>query len=87
MGEVLFILRPFIYVLFMKKYGRRSWTPWVASLVVDLVGMFASLQATRSKQNSPKQIILSMTEKDEVQISFLIDAFDSDLLNLNFNLY
>ncbi|KAL8129151.1 LOW QUALITY PROTEIN: hypothetical protein V2J09_018306 [Rumex salicifolius] len=66
-GELLFILRPFIYVLCMKKYGRQSWTPWIISLFVDLAGMFASLKATRSKHNSSKQIAFSITEKDELK--------------------
>lgn len=69
-AEVLFILRPFIYVLFIRKYGRRSWTPWIASLVVDLVGMGAIVHSTRSKQNSSKQIRLSVAEKDEVSITY-----------------
>ncbi|XP_073155571.1 peroxisome biogenesis protein 16 isoform X2 [Henckelia pumila] len=38
MGEVLFVLRPLIYVLLIRKYGARSWLPWLASLVVDLIG-------------------------------------------------
>ncbi|KAL8142187.1 hypothetical protein V2J09_015219 [Rumex salicifolius] len=66
-GEILSILRPFIYVLFIRKYGRRSWTPWIASLAVDMVGMGFMKHITRSKQSSVKQIHLSSTEKDELK--------------------
>lgn len=37
-GEVMFILRPLVYVLLIRKYGARSWYPWITSLVVDLLG-------------------------------------------------
>ncbi|KAI8343060.1 peroxisome membrane protein [Chlamydoabsidia padenii] len=36
-GQVAYILRPLIYVLAILKWGRRSWTPWFLSLVVDLL--------------------------------------------------
>ncbi|KAF8951477.1 Peroxisomal membrane protein pex16 [Podila verticillata] len=35
-GEYLFILRPLIYVLAMRKYGQRSWYPWFLSLAIEL---------------------------------------------------
>ncbi|URE48111.1 Peroxisomal membrane protein (Pex16) [Musa troglodytarum] len=38
-GEVLSVLRPLIYVLFIRRYGIRSWKPWLISLAVDLAGM------------------------------------------------
>ncbi|KAH6779816.1 shrunken seed protein [Perilla frutescens var. hirtella] len=37
-GEVMFILRPLIYVLLIRKYGARSWFPWLTSLGVDIIG-------------------------------------------------
>ncbi|KAF9208459.1 Peroxisomal membrane protein pex16 [Haplosporangium sp. Z 27] len=36
-GETLFILRPVIYVLAMRKYGQKSWYPWFLSLAIELV--------------------------------------------------
>lgn len=36
LGEVLWILRPVIFVILKLKYGR-SWTPWTVSLIVDLI--------------------------------------------------
>ncbi|KAL2892301.1 Peroxisome biogenesis protein 16 [Bienertia sinuspersici] len=69
MGETLFILRPLIYVLFIRKYGTRSWIPWFTSLVVDLVGFSATSKAIKSKEgaNAQKEIRLSVEEKDELR--------------------
>lgn len=69
MGETLFILRPLVYVLFIRKYGTRSWIPWFVSLAVDLAGLSASSLATKSKEgiNAPKEIRLSVAEKDELR--------------------
>ncbi|KAJ3299247.1 Peroxisomal membrane protein pex16 [Borealophlyctis nickersoniae] len=35
-GEIIFILRPLLYVLALRKYGKDSWKPWIASLVMEL---------------------------------------------------
>ena len=35
-GESLRLLRPVVYCLAASRYGRRSWKPWLASLVMDL---------------------------------------------------
>ncbi|KMT00191.1 hypothetical protein BVRB_1g020070 isoform B [Beta vulgaris subsp. vulgaris] len=69
MGETLFILRPLIYVFFIRKYGPRSWIPWFISLGVDLVGLSATSQATKSKggTSAQKEIHLSVAEKDELK--------------------
>ena len=69
-GETLFILRPLIYVLFIRKYGTRSWIPWFMSLAVDLVGVSATSLATKAQQgpNASKAIHYSLAEKDEVMI-------------------
>ncbi|KAJ4727045.1 Peroxisomal membrane protein PEX16 [Melia azedarach] len=68
MGEVLFITRPLIYVLFIRKYGIRSWIPWFLSLAVDFTGLgFVSL-ATRSRHvRKEHEFHLSMSEKDELK--------------------
>ncbi|KAG0258836.1 Peroxisomal membrane protein pex16 [Mortierella polycephala] len=36
-GEYLFVLRPLIYVMAMRKYGQKSWYPWFLSLAIELV--------------------------------------------------
>lgn len=68
-GEILFIIRPLVYVLLMKKYGTRSWFPWCMSLAVDLIGN-SILSVTLMSQHSGKnqQLQSSDSEKDEVRI-------------------
>ncbi|CAI0471975.1 unnamed protein product [Linum tenue] len=39
LGEALFITRPLIYVLIIRKNGVRSWVPWFLSLAIDFVGV------------------------------------------------
>lgn len=65
-GEVMFILRPLIYVLLIRKYGSRSWFPWVTSLVVELCGNGITSFITTSK-NSNKDFQLSDPEKHELK--------------------
>ncbi|KAI8360008.1 peroxisome membrane protein [Blakeslea trispora] len=36
LGELLYILRPLIYVLSIVRFGRRSWKPWFISLLVEI---------------------------------------------------
>lgn len=67
-GEVLFITRPLIYVLFIRKYGTRSWIPWFLSLAVDFVGMGILAKVTMSwSQTKEQQFQLSVPENDEVK--------------------
>lgn len=77
-GEVLFITRPLIYVLLIRKYGSRSWTPWFISLVVDLLGTsFLSYATSASASRKDRRSRLSDSEKDEVGFSpFIIHEFD-----------
>eukprot|EP00271_Cylindrocystis_brebissonii_P008745 TRINITY_DN23232_c0_g1_i1.p1 TRINITY_DN23232_c0_g1~~TRINITY_DN23232_c0_g1_i1.p1 ORF type:complete len:568 (+),score=83.79 TRINITY_DN23232_c0_g1_i1:281-1984(+) len=35
-AEVLHILRPLVYALMLRKYGRKTWLPWLASLGMDV---------------------------------------------------
>lgn len=66
-GEVLFITRPLIYVLLIRKYGSRSWTPWFLSLAVDLLGTsFLSYATSASASRKDQRLRLSDSEKDEV---------------------
>ncbi|XP_073278834.1 peroxisome biogenesis protein 16-like isoform X1 [Primulina huaijiensis] len=66
MGEVLFILRPLIYVLLIRKYGARTWLPWLASLVVDLIGNGSSSLVSVLWHNS-NVFHLSNLEKHELK--------------------
>lgn len=67
-GETMFVLRPLIYVLLVRKYGTRSWFPWFISLAVDLIGN-SMLSATTMSQDSRKDqhFQFSKSEKDEVK--------------------
>lgn len=66
-GEVLFIMRPLVYVLFIRKYGIRSWTPWFLSLAIDCMGMsILSLVGTSVAGGKERIFHLSAPEKDEV---------------------
>ncbi|GBG68640.1 hypothetical protein CBR_g3181 [Chara braunii] len=38
-AEMLFILRPLIYVLAIRRYGAKAWRPWFLSLSVDLFSL------------------------------------------------
>lgn len=66
-GEVMFVLRPLIYVLLIRKYGARSWFPWLTSLVVDLIGHGIISFVTIMWHNS-KDFRLSNIEKNEVRL-------------------
>jgi peroxin-16 len=70
-GEVIHVLRPVIYVLFIRKYGIKSWTPWLVSLVVDLTGITLVSHATSGGSNrGGRQYHLSESEKDEVSVLY-----------------
>ncbi|XP_071736417.1 peroxisome biogenesis protein 16-like [Rutidosis leptorrhynchoides] len=71
LGEVMFIARPLIYVLLIRKYGSRSWLPWFTSLTIDLIGMTSST----SLLIKDRQHRLSDPEKDELRRRKLLLAF------------
>ncbi|KAB2595591.1 peroxisome biogenesis protein 16-like [Pyrus ussuriensis x Pyrus communis] len=67
-GEALFITRPLIYVLFIRKYGVRSWIPWFLSLAVDFTGMGILSRIESSRDGTKEQHFhLSVAEKNEVK--------------------
>lgn len=35
-AEVLFVVRPVVYALMLRRYGRTTWLPWLTSLGIDL---------------------------------------------------
>ncbi|CAL0318318.1 unnamed protein product [Lupinus luteus] len=66
-GEVLFISRPLINVLFIRKYGVRTWTPWSLSLAIDCISnSILSLVMTSVDGGDEQKFHLSAPEKDEV---------------------
>ena len=44
-GEILYILRPLLYILGVLKYGRASWKPWLFSLAMELLSQAMVRQA------------------------------------------
>ncbi|XP_027339726.1 peroxisome biogenesis protein 16-like isoform X2 [Abrus precatorius] len=66
-GEALFITRPLIYVLFIRKYGVRSWIPWFLSLAIDCIGMSILSIVTSVAGGKEQMLHLSAPEKDEVK--------------------
>ncbi|XP_030541001.1 peroxisome biogenesis protein 16 isoform X1 [Rhodamnia argentea] len=68
MGEILFISRPLIYVLFIRKYGTWSWTPWFLSLAMDVFGVGIFSQVTLSGCGSEdRKFQYTTSEKDELK--------------------
>lgn len=63
-AEALFILRPLVYTLLIRRYGLKSWKPWLVSLGVDLTGMTILSYVTTQRKKGSLQ--LSSSEEDEV---------------------
>lgn len=76
MAEVMFITRPLLYVLLIRKYGVRSWFPWCVSLGVEFFGVGIVSHALLLWRNSQsQQLHLSEPEKDELRRRKLLWAF------------
>ncbi|KAL5565469.1 hypothetical protein UlMin_028633 [Ulmus minor] len=73
-GEALFITRPLIYVLFIRKYGIRSWIPWFLSLGIEFFGMGVLSRVTSWDDGRKDQISLSGPEKQEIKRRKLLFA-------------
>lgn len=71
-GELLFLARPVLYVLLVRKCGVRSWKPWIISLVVDLVGVGILSPASLCAWGSKDQNLSSLkSECDEVRLGLM----------------
>ncbi|CDP04276.1 unnamed protein product [Coffea canephora] len=68
MGEVMFIVRPLVYVLLIRKNGTQSWFPWFTSLAIDLIanGVLSYVTALRTIRKDPL-FDLSNQERDELR--------------------
>lgn len=74
-GEAFHIMRPLLYVLLIRKFGIRSWKPWLLSLAVDLIGMSILSHATNPTRVGGEEFYqLSTSEKDEIKRRKLIWA-------------
>ncbi|KAH8548978.1 peroxisome membrane protein [Umbelopsis sp. PMI_123] len=65
LGEILYILRPLIYVLAIFKYGRYSWRPWLISLAVESASQAAVSRSFTSPYGSTKSTMTAL-EKAEL---------------------
>ncbi|KAI9506853.1 peroxisome membrane protein [Coemansia spiralis] len=61
-GELLFILRPLLYVIGIRKLGKSDWRPWALSLLVEL----ASRQMIRTDLHANGESPARTVEKDEL---------------------
>lgn len=68
------ILRSLIYVLLIRRYGVRSWFPWLTSLGVDVIGNGIISAVTVLRHNN-KYFQLSNAEKNEVALLIYLFLF------------
>lgn len=66
-GEVVHIFRPLVYVLLIRKFGIKSWTPWLVSLAVELTSLGFHSHATDLNHKGGKVLHLSSSEKEEAR--------------------
>ncbi|KAL6629743.1 hypothetical protein ACP70R_029508 [Stipagrostis hirtigluma subsp. patula] len=67
LGEVVHIFRPLVYVLLIRKFGIKSWTPWLVSLAVELTSLGIHSHATDLSHRGGKVLQLSSAERDELK--------------------
>ncbi|KAF9975008.1 Peroxisomal membrane protein pex16 [Actinomortierella ambigua] len=65
-GEYLFILRPLVYVLAMRRYGQKSWYPWLLSLSIEVLSR-VSLQTFLKQRDCSRRVAGTPLEKDEMK--------------------
>ncbi|KAF9143222.1 Peroxisomal membrane protein pex16 [Linnemannia schmuckeri] len=66
-GEYMFVLRPLIYVLAMRKYGQKSWYPWFLSLAIELASRASIKQYLASRPGGGRGGSGTLLEKDEMK--------------------
>jgi peroxin-16 len=53
-GELLHLLRPVIYTLALRRWGRRSWKPWLISLAVETASWRLSTGGAAASQDAAR---------------------------------
>ncbi|KAF9922780.1 Peroxisomal membrane protein pex16 [Linnemannia zychae] len=66
-GEYMFVLRPLIYVLAMRKYGQKSWYPWFLSLAIELTSRSCIKNFLASRPGGGRSGSGTLLEKDEMK--------------------
>lgn len=54
-AEVIYVARPLIQLLLMRRFGWRSWKPWLAALFLDLGSRVAMAQPQSGEENDEKR--------------------------------
>jgi len=55
-AEVLYIIKPLVHLAALKKYGLRSWRPWILSLLIDCISSLMSARVSCSKQKQEEKV-------------------------------
>ncbi|KAI8075443.1 peroxisome membrane protein [Gilbertella persicaria] len=62
LGELLYIIRPLLYVLSMLRFGKRSWKPWVLSLLIESFSQWAVRKGYENKGSRNQMLTLEQQE-------------------------
>mmetsp|Transcript_21878 Transcript_21878/g.70678 ORF Transcript_21878/g.70678 Transcript_21878/m.70678 type:complete len:326 (+) Transcript_21878:1353-2330(+) len=54
-AELIRVVRPVLYVLMIRRYGARSWTPWTTSLLLDLAALRLMHDAPSTSSEQEKE--------------------------------
>ncbi|GAM19713.1 hypothetical protein SAMD00019534_028880, partial [Acytostelium subglobosum LB1] len=83
-GELLYILRPLIYAVLRWNCGKKSWRPWVVSLLMEYVSLAVIEYATITKQATMSQLEMIEVKRRRNQFIYYVlrspfyDRFISD---------
>jgi peroxin-16 len=56
-AEIFYILRPLIHCLALRYYGQNSWTPYLISLVVDLLRMLLEINFKFTSRSQREEFV------------------------------
>lgn len=80
-GELIHILRPLIYVMLIINCGKRSWRPWIVSLIVEFISVRLSSSSTKPLNQSEME---ELKRRKQLFLYYLIRApfYENVLINL-----
>ncbi|KAI7898403.1 peroxisome membrane protein [Cokeromyces recurvatus] len=64
LGELLYIIRPLIYVISILRWGKKSWKPWVLSILIELVSLLSLKKGYKVNKGSYNNNMMPL-EKQE----------------------
>lgn len=59
-GEVLLVARPLLYVALLRRWGPRSWRPWLLAALVELLSRSATLHGAQMLQQNVRLDVLCL---------------------------